>query len=127
MDTSEIDEHSTRELVVVGSSAGGIEALTVLVSTLPANFPAAVVLAQHVDPSRHSNLGSILQRHTSLPIEEVETSSLLEPGRIYVVPANKHVVISDGHVSLDSDHRDRPRPSVNLLLSTAVAAYGERL
>jgi two-component system, chemotaxis family, CheB/CheR fusion protein len=113
--------------VVVGSSAGGIEALSVLVSSLPVDFPAPLVLAQHLAPNFPSNLGAILERHTELQVIVVEETSALKPGAVYVVPANKHVVISDGHVALQGDHKERPRPSVDLLLSTAAASYGERL
>lgn len=115
------------DLVVVGSSAGGIEALSILVNTLPADFPAPIVLAQHLDPARPSSLDSILQRRTSLQVEVVSVNSRLEAGKIYVVPANRHVAISDGHVSIQGDHAKRPRPSVDLLLTTAASVYGERL
>ena len=115
------------DLVVVGSSAGGVEALSILVSTLPADFPAPIVLAQHLDPSRTSNLDAILRRRAILPVELVETSCLLEKGKIYVVPANRHVTIIDGHVEVKGDHNKRPRPSVDLLLSSAAEIYGERL
>ncbi len=115
------------DLVVVGSSAGGIEALSILVSTLPADFPAPIVLAQHLDPARPSSLDSILQRRTSLQVEVVSVNSRLEASKIYVVPANRHVTISDGHVSIQGDHAKRPRPSVDLLLTTAASVYGERL
>jgi two-component system CheB/CheR fusion protein len=118
---------SPEDLVVVGSSAGGIEALSVLVSTLPAGFPAPVVLAQHLDPHRPSNLALILERRTSLPIVTVSDHTPLEAGKIYVVPSNRHVSINDGHVELEADHGDRPRPSVDLLLSSAAKAYGDRL
>jgi two-component system CheB/CheR fusion protein len=126
---SDTAEFRPGDLVVVGSSAGGIEALSVLVGSLTADFPAPVVLAQHLDPSRTSNLDSILRRHTSLPVELVQTSSHLEKGRIYVVPANRMVSIQDSYVKVQEDklQRSRPRPSVDLLLSSAAAAYGERL
>jgi len=115
------------DLVVVGSSAGGIEALSILVSTLPTDFPAPIVLAQHLDPNYHSTLDLILQRRTPLPVEVVTSSSTLQPGTIYVVPANRHVVIKDHHVEVQEDRLKRPRPSVDALLSTAAEEYGERL
>src|SRR5436305_11669949 len=120
---------TTGELVVVGSSAGGIEALSVFVSTLPKDFPAPIVLAQHLDPSRPSTLDTILKSRTVLPIEVVTSSSVLEPGKIYVVPSNRHVSINDSHVEVQEDHmrRTRPRPSVDMLLSSAAEAYGDRL
>jgi len=117
------------DLVVVGSSAGGVGALSTLVSTLTRDFPAPIVLAQHLDPQRPSQLGSILGRRSTLPIVVVSEHgpTLLEKGKIYVVPANRHVKIIDGHVNLEADHGDRPKPSVDMLLSSAAEAYGEHL
>ncbi|HYK20822.1 MAG TPA: CheR family methyltransferase, partial [Pyrinomonadaceae bacterium] len=119
----------TDDLVVVGSSAGGVTALSVLVSTLNSSFPAPIVLAQHLDPQRPSHLGSILERRSTLPIVIVSDTSPtpLESGKIYVVPANRHVKIVDGHVNLEGDHGDRPKPSVDMLLSSAAKSYGEHL
>ena len=117
------------DLVVVGSSAGGVGALSTLVSTLSKSFPAPIVLAQHLDPQRPSHLGSILERRSVLPIVVVSEHgpTKLEGGKIYVVPSNRHVRISDGHVHLEGDHDDRPKPSVDMLLSTAAKSYGEHL
>ena len=114
-------------LVVVGSSAGGIEALSVLVSSLPANFPAPIVLAQHLDPRQRSSLGSILQRRTALPVQTVAAHTPLRAGEVYVVPENRHVTLKEGFIETQEDHLGRPRPSLNLLLSSAAEAYGERL
>jgi two-component system CheB/CheR fusion protein len=114
-------------LVVVGSSAGGIEALSTLLGTLPEAFPAAIVLAQHLDPGRPSFLSTILIRKTSLPVVLVEKQTPLENGKVYLVPANQHVIIEDGKVKPEGDHGNRPRPSVDLLLSSAAKSYGERL
>ncbi len=115
------------KLVVVGSSAGGIEALSRFVSAFPVDFPAPVVLAQHLDPSHPSHLAEILQRRSPLPVVGLTGATRLAPGTIYVVPANRHVSIHGGSVALDTDHANRPRPSVDLLLSTAAEAYGENL
>jgi two-component system, chemotaxis family, CheB/CheR fusion protein len=59
------------QLVVVGSSAGGIETLSRLVASLPADFPAPIVIAQHLDPRRPSHLPEILSRHATLPVRSV--------------------------------------------------------
>ena len=117
------------DLVVVGASAGGVGALSTLVSTLNKHFPAPVVLAQHLDPQRPSQLATILQRRSTLPIVIVSDSSPtpLEAGKVYVVPANRHVKIADGHVHLEADHAERPKPSVDMLLSSAAQSYGEHL
>lgn len=117
------------DLVVVGASAGGVGALSTLVSSLNKSFPAPIVIAQHLDPQRPSHLGSILERRSTLPIVVVSEhgQTKLENGTVYVVPANRHVKISDGHVYLEGDHNDRPRPSVDMLLSSAAQSYGEHL
>jgi two-component system CheB/CheR fusion protein len=115
------------DLVVIGSSAGGVEALSILVSSLPPDFPAPIVLAQHLDPNRPSMLSDILRRRASLPVDVVDQRCKLEPGTIYVVSSNHHVAIADGHVEVMLDHMGRPMPSVDRLLSTAAASYGERL
>jgi len=125
-----VDEKTSsefNELVVVGSSAGGIEALSILVSSLPKDFPAPIVLAQHLDPFRPSNLDHILERRSTLPIVVVQDSTPLEVGKVYVAPANRHVAIRDGLVRLEDDHGNRPRSSVDLLLSSAAESYGDRL
>jgi two-component system CheB/CheR fusion protein len=126
---NENDGNRIKDLVVVGSSAGGVGALSTLVSTVHKNFPAPIVLAQHLDPQRPSNLGAILERRSKLPVVTVDDHepTPLEGGKIYVVPANRHVTIRDGHVVLEGDHADRPKPSVDLLLSTAAQSYGEHL
>ncbi|MGE0131567.1 MAG: chemotaxis protein CheB [Blastocatellales bacterium] len=127
MSADEKTSQEVNDLVVVGSSAGGIEALSVLVNSLPKDFPAPVVLAQHLDPFRPSSLHQILERRSALPIVVVQDGANLEPGKVYVVPSNKHVVIHDGHVRLEGDQGNRPRPSVDLLLSSAAESYGDRL
>ncbi len=127
MSMIEKDDIQLSELVVVGSSAGGIEALSILVSTLPENFPAPIVLAQHLDPSRTSSLDIILQRQTRLPVEVIKAHTHLQNGKIYVVPSNHHVSITDHQIELREDRMKRPRPSVDTLFSTAAEAYGDRL
>jgi len=127
--TTDSDSTQNGDLVVVGSSAGGVGALSTLVSTLNKNFPAPIVLAQHLDPQRPSHLGDILERRSTLPIVVVSENppTKLESGKIYVVPANRHVTISDHTVLLDTDHVDRPKPSIDKLLSSAAEVYGEHL
>ncbi len=129
MTDSSDTKNDIKDLVVVGSSAGGVGALSTLVSTLNKSFPAPLVLAQHLDPQRPSHLASILERRSTLPIVIVSEHepTRLEKGKIYVVPANRHVRIIDGHVNLEIDQNDRPKPSVDMLLSSAARAYGEHL
>ena len=90
-------------LVVVGASAGGIEALSVLVSTLPEGFSVPIVVAQHLDPKRPSHLGEILARRSPLPVRTVTAQERLEPGVVYVVPADRDVEVTDGDVRVVPD------------------------
>lgn len=120
-------ESARHELIVVGASAGGIEALSVLVGTLKPDFPAPIVIAQHLDPHRPSQLEPILQRATTLKIVSVTEYTQMQPGTVYIVPSNQHIVINNGGVMIEQDHQNRPRPSVDLLLSTAAQSYGEGL
>ncbi len=115
------------QLVVVGSSAGGIEALSTLVASLPIPFEVPLVIAQHLDPRRLSHLAEILRRHTSLTVVSVDGEELLKPGTIYVVPSNHHVEITVHDVKLLPDGDGRPTPSVNLLLNSAAEVYNEKL
>src|SRR5919202_1857438 len=115
------------QLVVVGASAGGSEALSTLVASLPAEFPAPVVVAQHLDPGRPRHLGGILGRRTALTVRTVNDTELLADGVLYLVPSNRHVTISDSHVAVRQDGAGRPMPSVNLLFHSAAHAFGEQL
>jgi len=115
------------QLVVVGASAGGIEALLTLLSSIPDGLAAPMVVAQHIDPTRPSHLEEILQRRTRLRITTVVDRQPLEPGVVFVVPADRHVRITDHDVALTQDSIDRPKPSINLLLTTAATTFGERL
>ena len=120
-------KHAFSQLVVIGASAGGIEALSTLVSTLPRDLPAPIVIAQHLDPALPSRLGTILTRHSTLPVRTVTERMPLEPGVVFVVPSNRDVEIADHEVRLRTDSAGRSRPSVDLLLSSAAQAYGDDL
>src|SRR5438309_8001693 len=118
------DDPSIPQLVVIGSSAGGIEALSTLLETLPEDFPAPIVIAQHIDPHRPSHLAEILARHSKLPVRTLADREELRPGVVFVVPANRHVQINDRDVVLRENQLGGPKPSVDLLLSTAAPAFG---
>jgi two-component system, chemotaxis family, CheB/CheR fusion protein len=128
MDT--IDESSpvyNARLVIVGSSAGGVEALSRLVSTLPTTFPAPILLAQHLDPRRPSNLERILQQHSRLPVQMITAHTPLRAGTIYVVPPDCYVTLNDSYVEMQDHFVPRPKPSLDVLLSSAAHVYGKRL
>ncbi|MDP9424499.1 MAG: hypothetical protein M3P37_00285 [Actinomycetota bacterium] len=108
-----MSEASRTQLVMVGSSTGGIEALSKLVSKLPEDFPAPIVSAQHLDPKRESHLQPILANRSALPVRTVSYEEPLENGVIFVVPANNHINITDSHIGMRSNMEGRPKPSVD--------------
>jgi two-component system, chemotaxis family, CheB/CheR fusion protein len=123
---SESDDQIS-QLVVIGSSAGGIDALSAVLRTLPNSMPAPVLVAQHLDPKRPSHLTEILRRQTSLRVETVTDHAQLEPNTILVVPPGRHAEISDHEIRLTDVTERGPRPSIDLLFSTAAEAFGEGL
>jgi len=121
-------DNSFTHLVVVGSSAGGIGALSGLVSSLPDDFDAPIVVAQHLDPNRESHLQEILARKSPLPVKTVTEHDPLKAGVVFVTPANRHVNITDSEIDISSESSSsQPMPSINLLMETAAGVYGENL
>jgi two-component system, chemotaxis family, CheB/CheR fusion protein len=114
-------------LVVVGASAGGIEALSVVASGLPRTFAAPIVVAQHLHPEHPSSLVAIIARRTELRVIAVKDHMRLEPGTVYIVPPDRHVSVTDHEIRLENDDHSRPKPSVDRLLETAADVYGDRL
>ncbi len=117
------------DLVVMGASAGGIEALSVLASTLPETLPVPIVIAQHLDPNVPSHLGQILSRRSKLSVRTVarDLPERLEGGVIYVVPSDRDVEIIDGTVRLRETITPHPTPSIDRLFTSAAKVYGERV
>src|SRR5215212_11321282 len=123
------DREPFARLVVVGSSAGGVDALLSFVTTLPRDFPAPIVVAQHLDPRRQSHLGEILSSRSVLPIRTVSGDQPLEPGIVYVIASDRDVEITDHalKVTAQSGAVLSPRPSVDRLLATAARTFGDEL
>ena len=111
-------------IVVVGASWGGLAALSCLIGGLPVDFGAPVTVVQH--RSRHADnlLASLLQDVTQLPVVEVEDKEPLEPGSIYIAPANYHMLFENGHLSLTTDPLVRySRPSIDVTFISAADTY----
>ena len=85
-------------------------------------------MAQHLDPSRLSHLQEILGHRAKVPVQTVHDRERLKNGIVYVVPADRHVEISDHTVNVHSEPgRGRPAPSIDLLLASAADVFGEQL
>ncbi|MEG4226053.1 chemotaxis protein CheB [Microcoleus sp. N9_B2] len=100
--TAELNKNNF-EIVVVGTSLGGLEALTVLLADLPQSFPLPVVIVQHRHKSSQDRLTDVLQQQSSLQITEAQDKEEIVPGRVYLAPADYHLLIespSDEELSL---------------------------
>ncbi|WP_293250453.1 MULTISPECIES: chemotaxis protein CheB [unclassified Microcoleus] len=95
------------EIVVVGTSLGGLQALTVLLADLPQSFPLPVVIVQHRHKSSQDRLSDFLQQQSSLQITEAQDKEPIAPGRIYLAPADYHLLIespSEALFSVDENY-----------------------
>jgi two-component system, chemotaxis family, protein-glutamate methylesterase/glutaminase len=114
-------------LVVIGASWGGLNALSKLFAAMPAEFPVPIVVVQH--RSRHADnlLASLLQDITPLRVVDVEDKEPLEAHSVFIAPANYHLLIESGHLSLTTDPLVRfSRPSIDVTFFSAGDAYRAR-
>lgn len=117
-----------RDIVVIGASAGGVEALITLFSGLPLELPAAVFVVLHVMPGGTSVLPRILARAGSLPVSAAVNGEPIERGRAYVAPPDHHMLLLDGEVRLTSGPRENGhRPAVDPLFRSAARAHGRKV
>src|SRR5215468_12129571 len=116
------------DVVALAASAGGIQALSRVLGSLPGNFPAAVVVVQHLDPRHRSLIAGILGRRTSLKVKEAEEGDRLMPGVVYTAPPDRHLLVnSDGTLSLTQTELVHfVRPSADLLFESVAASYRDR-
>jgi two-component system, chemotaxis family, CheB/CheR fusion protein len=121
------EEEALPQLVVFGSSAGGIDALGSVLEGISPNFGAPILIAQHLDPRRPSHLAEILGRLSKLPIHGVEQPTELRPGNAYILPADHPMAIAVGRIEVGEEDGDRPTPSIDRILASAAGAYGEGL
>jgi two-component system chemotaxis response regulator CheB len=115
------------DVVVIGASAGGVEALRALVGSLPPDLPAPVVVVLHIARNAPSALPKILDRSGPLPAVPVEQGIQLRAGTIYVAPADRHVLVADGHLHLSPGPTENGhRPAIDPLFRSAAAEFGPR-
>jgi two-component system chemotaxis response regulator CheB len=115
------------DLVVVGTSWGGLAALRTLVAGLPADFMMAVTLVQHRHKDSDHLLRTLLQERSTLEVCEVEDKMPLEHGRIYVAPPDYHTLVEPGHFSLSTEAPVRySRPSIDVTFASAADSYAHR-
>jgi len=116
------------DIITIGASAGGVEALMALARGLPADLPAAVFVVLHIPAQSASLLPTILNRVGPLVALHPADGAVIEHGRIYVAPPDYHLLIEPGQVRVVRGPREnRHRPAIDPLLRTAALAYGPRV
>jgi len=112
-------------VVAVGTSWGGLSAMTKLLGGLPQDFPIPIVIVQHRGKDSNELLSQLLQDSTDLTVCEIEDKDALSPGRVHVAPANYHVMLEPGYASLTIEEPVRySRPSIDVMFDSAAATYG---
>jgi two-component system chemotaxis response regulator CheB len=134
MQTKEGEQRAIRgeghghDLIVMGASSGGVEALLALVALLPANLPAAVCIVLHISPEAPGLLPKILDRRSALPVAHATNDEPIRHGHIYTAPPDHHLLVEDGRLLVTRGPREnRHRPAVDTLFRSAAASYGPRV
>lgn len=128
--SAELDRDINRiDALVIGTSAGGLNALTHLLSRLHYNLQIPIVIVQHLHPQSDDAMARILDGHTKLKVKEAEEKEYLIGGTVYMAPANYHLLLEqDKSFSLTIDEKiNFCRPAIDPLFETAAEIYRDRL
>jgi len=117
-----------RDIIVLGGSAGAIEALLRLLPDLPEDLPAAVLVAIHMSALFPSRLAELLALKSNLPVEPVRDGVEIAPGRVYVAVPDLHLSVNSGTLELTHGPKEHfTRPAIDVLFRSAARAYGARV
>jgi two-component system, chemotaxis family, protein-glutamate methylesterase/glutaminase len=113
------------EIVAIATSAGGLNAITEVLAGLPAQFPAAIVIVQHLAPKHHSFMVDILSRRTPLIVKQAAAGDVLQAGTVYIAPPNYHLLVEqDRTLALTQSALVHfVRPSADLLFDSVATSY----
>jgi two-component system chemotaxis response regulator CheB len=116
------------DVVAFAASAGGLNALGLVLSGLPESFPAAVLVVQHLDPRHPSFLADILRRRTALQVQEAEGDERLRLGSVFIAPPNRHLLVNpDATIALTQTELVHfVRPSADLMFESVAAVFRDR-
>src|SRR5919198_2931975 len=113
------------ELVCVGASWGGLDAVSRLLSDIPDEIDVPIVIAQHRHPTSPTTLAELLRLRVRRPVQDVEDKMPIEPRNVYIGPPDYHVLVERGSFALSVDERVQySRPSIDVLFESAAYAYG---
>ena len=118
----------TRDIIVIGASAGGIEALMELSAQLPPDLPVSIFAVVHLPSEYPSELASILSRSGRLPAVQASPGEIYCPGHIYVAPPDQHMLLERNRIQLwRGPKENRHRPAINALFRSAAVSHGSRV
>jgi two-component system chemotaxis response regulator CheB len=114
-------------VVAIGTSAGGLNALSQVLRSLPRSFPSSIVVVQHLSPTHKSWMADLLGRSTRLFVKQAEHNEIMLPGPVYVAPPDEHLLVGPGKIQLaHSQLVHFSRPSIDLLFESVAGTYGSR-
>src|SRR5437762_1320862 len=113
-------------IVVIGTSSGGLEALSSLLKQLPSDFPAPILVVQHLSPDTNGSvLLEVIQRNTSLNCKLAQDGDRIQSGHLLIAPPDHHMLLKKGHVLVTKGAREnRYRPAIDPTFRSAAVAYG---
>jgi two-component system chemotaxis response regulator CheB len=116
------------DIIVIGASVGGVEALSNLVAQFPEDLPATIFVVQHILATAKSRMAQILDRAGPLAATLAQDGECLEPAHIYVAPPDHHLLVKQGCLRVTRSLREnRVRPAIDPLFRSAAVAYGARV
>lgn len=120
--------NDTRNVIVIGASAGGVEVLKSLVRQLPRDFPASIFIVTHIPAHYPSKLPEILGRNCELPVAHAVDGEKIRNGHVYVGPPDRHMMIDHEHVRLTRGPKENNfRPAIDVLFRSAALSAGSRV
>ncbi|PKQ44770.1 chemotaxis protein CheB [Confluentibacter flavum] len=122
----EVKENSF-PVVAIGASAGGLEAMIELLTYLPSNTGMAFIYVQHLSPDHKSMLTEILSNKTAMKVQEIDDMDKIKPNNVFVIPYNKGIEVTDGHIKLIPRSESSNAISIDILFSSLAQAQKERV
>jgi len=117
-----------RDIIVIGGSAGALEALSAIVASLPHQLRASIFVVIHTSPAKESLLPRILRLHSRLGVSHPDDGQTIKRGQIYVAPPDLHMLLNNGEISLmHGPKENRSRPAIDPLFRSAAINYGARV
>ncbi|MDP3557447.1 MAG: CheR family methyltransferase [Bacteroidota bacterium] len=120
-----IKKEKSFPIVAIGASAGGLEAISLLLKNLPPDTGMAFIYVQHLNPDHKSSLPSILSRITKMEVQEIEDMEHMKPNNVYVIPHNKIIKVTDGHIKLLPRPKNSSFISIDVLFSSLAVTHKE--